>query len=52
MWLLFALGSAVFASLTEEFGKRIDKQIIIHPKNFSFENDVIKIPPYMLWYVF
>ena len=36
----------------ELFGKRIDKHIIIHPKNFSFENDVIKIPPYMLWCVF
>ena len=33
----------------ELFGKRIERQMIIHPKNFSIENDVIKIPPYMLW---
>ena len=33
----------------EVFGKKIETQIIIHPKNFSVDNDVIKIPPYMLW---
>ena len=36
----------------EVFGKKIETQIIIHPKNFSAENDVIKIPPYMLWCMF
>lgn len=36
----------------EVFGKKIETQIIIHPKNFSVENDVIKIPPYMLWCMF
>ena len=36
----------------EVFGKKIETQIIIHPKNFSVDNDVIKIPPYMLWCMF
>lgn len=31
----------------EVFGKKIATQYIIHPKNLSVENDVIKIPPYM-----
>lgn len=34
---------------SEVFGKRIDKQWIIHPKNFVLDKDIIKIPPYMLW---
>jgi len=34
------------------FGKKIDMQIIIHPKNYIIDADVIKIPPYMLWCVF
>lgn len=33
---------------TEKFGKKIEKQIIIHPKQFEIENDIIKIPPYMI----
>ena len=33
----------------EVFGKRIDKQIIIHPKDYSEKEGVIKIPPYMLY---
>ena len=36
----------------EIFGKKIEGQIIIHPKNFSIAEDIIKIPPYMLWTVF
>jgi len=36
----------------EVFGKKVEMQIIIHPKYFSFDDDVIKIPPYMLWCVF
>jgi hypothetical protein len=34
------------------FGKKIEAQIIIHPKNFSIDSDIIKIPPYMLWCLF
>lgn len=34
---------------SEVFGKRIDKQWIIHPKNFVLDKDIITIPPYMLW---
>ncbi|MBP5331173.1 MAG: DUF4143 domain-containing protein, partial [Lachnospiraceae bacterium] len=35
----------------EMFGKKIEKQMIIHPKNYSFTDDIEKIPPYMLWKV-
>ena len=31
----------------EIFGKKIALQYIIHPKNFSVDGDIIKIPPYM-----
>ena len=30
------------------FAERIDKQIIVHPKGYSEEDGVIKIPPYMM----
>ncbi|MCR5769147.1 MAG: AAA family ATPase [Lachnospiraceae bacterium] len=33
----------------EIFGKKIEKQMIIHPKNYSFTDGIEKIPPYMLW---
>lgn len=36
----------------EIFGKKIEGQIIVHPKNFSIAEDIIKIPPYMLCTVF
>lgn len=36
----------------EMFGKKIDMQYIIHPKNLSMEGDVIKIPPYMFCVAF
>ena len=36
----------------EIFGKKIEGQIIVHPKNFSITEDIIKIPPYMLCTVF
>jgi hypothetical protein len=36
----------------EVFGKKIETQIIIHPKNFSIDSEIIKIPPYMLWCLF
>ncbi len=32
----------------ELFKKRIDKQIIVHPKGYSEADGVIKIPPYMM----
>lgn len=33
------------------FRKRIDRQIIVHPKNFVMEDGIIRIPPYMIWAV-
>lgn len=33
------------------FRKRIDRQIIVHPKNYSKSEDVIKIPPYMIYLI-
>ena len=36
----------------EVFGKKIETQIIVHPKNYSKEGNIIKIPPYMLGYLF
>lgn len=35
----------------EIFKKRIDTQIMVHPKNFSVDDDVIKIPPYMMYLI-
>ena len=32
----------------EKFGNKIENQIIVHPKQFSFENGIMKIPPYMI----
>jgi len=34
------------------YKKKIDKSIIVHPKNYSKEGDTIKIPPYMLQCLF
>lgn len=39
------------SEFTEIFKKRVYKQIIVHPKNYSEENGVIKIPPYMMFLV-
>lgn len=36
----------------EIFGKKVDNQIIIHPKNYLEANGITKIPPYMLWCIF
>ncbi len=33
----------------EKFGNKIEKSYIIHPKNFSEENGIVKIPPYMVF---
>lgn len=34
------------------YRRRIDKSIIIHPKNFTASDDNVKIPPYMLFSAF
>ena len=34
------------------FSKRIAQSYIIHPKNYSKENNIIKIPPYMFFCLF
>lgn len=34
------------------FGRKIAMQFIIHPKNLSVEDDIIKIPPYMFCVAF
>ncbi|MBQ0052432.1 MAG: ATP-binding protein [Treponema sp.] len=39
-------------SFKEKFGKKIDTSFIIHPKNLSIEENVVKIPPYMFGCVF
>lgn len=36
----------------EVFDKKIETQIIVHPKNYSVDNGIVKIPPYMLWCMF
>lgn len=36
----------------ELFGKKTDCQFIVHPKNFLYDNDIYRIPPYMLIAVF
>ena len=36
----------------EIFGKKVENQIIIHPKNYLKANGITKIPPYMLWCIF
>ena len=33
------------------FKKRIDRQIIVHPKDYSKEDGIIKIPPYMMFLI-
>ena len=34
------------------YKKKIDRQIIVHPKNFKKEENTIKVPPYMLCMMF
>lgn len=36
----------------ELFGKKIATPYIIHPKNFSTNGDIVKIPPYMFPFIF
>lgn len=36
----------------EIFGKKVENQIIIHPKNYLEANGITKIPPYMLLCIF
>lgn len=33
----------------ELFGKRIESELIVHPKNLSVDGSIVRIPPYMLW---
>lgn len=33
----------------EKFGKRISESYIIHPKMLQTEENLVKLPPYMLW---
>lgn len=35
----------------EKYKNRIEKSIIIHPKNIVFEDNILRIPPYMTWCV-
>ena len=37
---------------SKTYKKKIDRQIIVHPKNFRKDGNVIKIPPYMLYMLF
>lgn len=34
------------------YSKRIGQSYIVHPKNYSIDDDLIKIPPYMLPLIF
>lgn len=36
----------------EMFGKKIATPYIIHPKNFSVDGDIMKVPPYMVPFIF
>ena len=36
-------------AFNEVYKKRIDRQWIIHPKNLSISEGIIKTPPYMVW---
>ena len=36
-------------AFNEVYKKRIDRQWIIHPKNLSISEGIVKIPPYMVW---
>ena len=36
----------------EMYGKKIATPYIIHPKNFSVDGDIIKVPPYMFPFIF
>ena len=33
----------------EKYKKRVEKSIIIHPKNLVFNDNILRIPPYMTW---
>lgn len=36
----------------EMYGKKIATPYIVHPKNFSVDGDIIKVPPYMFPFIF
>lgn len=33
----------------EKYKERIEKSVIIHPKNLVFSDNILRIPPYMTW---
>ena len=33
----------------EKFGKKVERSYIVHPKRFSKEENIIKLPPYMIF---
>lgn len=35
----------------KKFGKRVERAIVVHPKQLQVDGDTLKIPPYMLWCV-
>ena len=44
-----ALATDLTEALKDKFKKRVGESIIIHPKQFSVEDGVMKIPSYMAW---
>ena len=36
-----------FQAFKAAFSRRVGRSVIVHPKPFSSENDIIKVPPYM-----
>ena len=36
----------------QRFGKKVEKEIIIHPKNYSSDGNIVKYPPYMVFCMF
>ncbi len=41
--------SSSLGKFNEKFGKRIEKPVIIHPKGYSEQDGILKIPPYMVF---
>ena len=41
-----------FDEFNKRFPQRIDKSYIVHPKQFSVDSKIIKMPPYLIPFVF
>lgn len=41
--------SSSLGKFNEKFGKRIEKPVIVHPKGYSEQDGILKIPPYMVF---